>query len=387
MLVAPIRAAVQFASVSIKAATATVRYTMVKAHSHHYTDTQKAKIRSDYLAAVGAKVAFKIREAGNLAVNWGKALQQTMRHVCDPKTTKARDKGSTLKPISFGGGGVASWNGTSSTSNQPQSKGKDDSKRKQLTDSELQALIKKAQAGDMSAVHALAGNFNISDGVGTYNRTKAQIAADNQHAWDTTVKAAKTLVGEVTGWYNAKRLWTGKDPVTGEDANRWWAGVGLALDGVGYLLPIAKLGKLVKGGKVTATAAKTIDTVDDVSDAVKAVDVVDDVSDTSRAFKAADAVNDGKKALTGQEVVDEFVKGLDDMTIGSGRRNYRSSGGYNQAVKDFDSLKLSNVETRIIDKGNLKVGTLPDGTKVVVRDFSSSGKGATLEFQLKQKVQ
>nr|WP_279626009.1 pre-toxin TG domain-containing protein [Streptococcus cuniculi] len=92
---------------------------------------------------------------------------------------------------------------------------------------------------------------------------------------------------------SAYRLWTGKDPVTGDKANRWLAFGGLAFDGVGYLFPIAKLGKVGKGGKVAATAARMIDTVDDVSDAttayraskgLKAADTVDDVSDISRVY-------------------------------------------------------------------------------------------------------
>ncbi|MBF0779024.1 pre-toxin TG domain-containing protein [Streptococcus cuniculi] len=99
-----------------------------------------------------------------------------------------------------------------------------------------------------------------------------------------TLQLFKTLGGELSGWYNVKRVLTGKDPVTGDKANRLLAAGGLALDLAGYLLPITKLGKVGKVGKV-ATAAKTIDTVDDVSDATRAYSA-------SKALKAADAVDD-----------------------------------------------------------------------------------------------
>ncbi|MBF0778974.1 RHS repeat-associated core domain-containing protein [Streptococcus cuniculi] len=82
MIVAPIKTTAQFVSVTVRAAVATVQHTMMKAQPNHYTDAQKAKIRSDYASAVGAKAAFHIREAGNLALNWTKALADTMRHVC-----------------------------------------------------------------------------------------------------------------------------------------------------------------------------------------------------------------------------------------------------------------------------------------------------------------
>ncbi|MBF0779020.1 RHS repeat-associated core domain-containing protein [Streptococcus cuniculi] len=308
MIVAPIKTTAQFVSVTVRAAVATVQHTMMKVQPNHYTDAQKAKIRSDYASAVGAKAAFHIREAGNLALNWTKALADTMRHVCDPKSTK----------------------------------GKDDGKTKRLTDSELQDLVNKANAGDMSAVHALARNFNISDGVGTSKRTKAQIAADNQQVWDTTVKATKILGGEVTGWYNINRVWTGKDPVTGDKANRWVAAGGLALDLATYAFPIAKFGKVGKVGKIgkVATAAKTIDTVDDVSDATRAYSA-------SKGLKTADAIDDvgdSVKGLRGTKSLDELPQNVQDAYKGydgvGWKGNYKGQTPKTAAGRKFDNEDL-----------------------------------------------
>ncbi|MGT2716673.1 DNRLRE domain-containing protein [Streptococcus respiraculi] len=335
MLVTPIRTAVQFASVSIKAATATVRYTMVKAHPHHYTDAQKAKIRSEYMLAVGAKAAFKIREAANLTVNWTKALGHTLRHVCSPKSTK----------------------------------GKDDGKTKRLTSRQLQDLVNKAHAGDMSAVNALAGNFNISDGVGTSKRTKAQIAADNQHVWDNTVRDFKILGGEVTGWYNAKRLWTGKDPVTGDKSNRLVAAVGLAFDVATYAFSVVKLGKF-------ATVTKAIDTVDDVSDATKAyraskglktADTVDDVGDVRRGLDVGANPKVYSPPKGGGGVSDVILKGGNTFTFGHGGRHINGT-----------TLPIEQVQRAIVEHANKNLPRLGEGA---VSQFIEI-EGKTIEYRI-----
>ena len=55
-----------------------------------------------------------------------------------------------------------------------------------------------------------------------------------------------TIAAELIGWNNGERLVTGKDPLTGEDANRWVAGAELAVDIASNFYPIAKAGKLRK---------------------------------------------------------------------------------------------------------------------------------------------
>ena len=80
--------------------------------------------------------------------------------------------------------------------------------------------------------------------------------------------------------------------------------------------------------------------------------------------------------------VDDLLKGLDETTNGKGvARNFESSGGYEQTLKDFDSLNPTNVKEIQTKYGPGKVGELSDGTKVVARQGSTTG-GATLEIKV-----
>ena len=55
-----------------------------------------------------------------------------------------------------------------------------------------------------------------------------------------------------------------------------------------------------------------------------------------------------------------------------------------KAPEDFNSLPLENIKEINTDFGKGYVGILSDGTKVVVRRGSTSERGATLEFQIRQ---
>ncbi|MEI4639915.1 hypothetical protein V9Z60_11620, partial [Streptococcus suis] len=55
---------------------------------------RQQNIRNEYSRATGAK----LREAQNLFKNWGKALEETLKHVCNPQTTKGKDSGTRNKP-------------------------------------------------------------------------------------------------------------------------------------------------------------------------------------------------------------------------------------------------------------------------------------------------
>ena len=55
-------------------------------------------VRSSYALATGIKSSPSIREGLNLYRNWNTALENTLKHVCDPKTTGASDKGENKVP-------------------------------------------------------------------------------------------------------------------------------------------------------------------------------------------------------------------------------------------------------------------------------------------------
>ena len=55
-------------------------------------------IQSAYAIATGVKSSPTIREGKNLYRNWNTALENTLKHVCDPKTTGASDKGENKVP-------------------------------------------------------------------------------------------------------------------------------------------------------------------------------------------------------------------------------------------------------------------------------------------------
>lgn len=82
------------------------------------------------------------------------------------------------------------------------------------------------------------------------------------------------------------------------------------------------------------------------------------------------------------KTVEELLEDLEETTNGKGiARNYESTGGYDQTLKDFNDLNPSNVKDIKTQYGHGKVGTLSDGTKVVARPGSTTG-GATLEIKI-----
>ena len=63
----------------------------------------------------------------------------------------------------------------------------------------------------------------------------------------------------------------------------------------------------------------------------------------------------------------------------SGRaRQYDKLGNYNDAVADFNSLGVQNVQVR---PNSTITGKLPDGRNVNVRNYSSGDSAPTLEIQ------
>ena len=215
-------------------------------------------IRTAYAVAIGFKASPTIREGMNLLRNWGTALQNTLKHVCDPKTTGASDKGENKVPS------VADF------------RKYEDAARHGLRPDQKERI----------------------DRMTLEEYLKAPPMTPEENAYASNVKFAKfnqenkaklpTLAAEFIGWNNGERLVTGKDPLTGEDANRWAAGAELAVDIASNFFPIAKAGKLRK-------LEKALDAVDAVNDASKATKAADKAKDASKAAKAADKASDAAR--------------------------------------------------------------------------------------------
>ena len=244
---------------------------------------RRQQIRYEYGLATGIKSSPTIREGLNLLRNWNTALQNTLKHVCNPKTTK----------------------------------GQDDARKKHLTASELRQLVKKANSGDMSALAALSRSYDGKSGIGTDIRTKEEIEAGNKLVWKNTVDGFKTInnirnkvgnaVLELLSVNDVYRLTTGKDPLTGEDASRLEAAGWLLVD-----LVTIKLGKLAKGLKATNEALRALDAINDASKATK---VADRAKDASKAAKAVDKASDAGKLFNSPKLDKLSPKEIVDLNI------------------------------------------------------------------------
>jgi ribonuclease len=254
---------------------------------------RRQQIRYEYGLATGIKSSPTIREGLNLLRNWGTALQNTLKHVCDPKTTK----------------------------------GQDDASKKKLTASELQELVKKANSGDMSAVAALSRSYDGKSGIGTGIRTKEEIEAGNKLVGENIVDGFKKIpyvIGEFFSVNDVYRLITGKDPLTGEDASRSEAAGWLLLD-----VLTVKLSKIAKGAKAASKGLQALDAINDASKAAKAADRAKDASKAAKAVdkasdvaRVADKVDDVNKGLRGSKKLDEFPQHVQDAYNGYSRNNW-----------------------------------------------------------------
>ncbi|WP_155962478.1 hypothetical protein [Streptococcus ruminantium] len=86
------------------------------------------------------------------------------------------------------------------------------------------------------------------------------------------------------------------------------------------------------------------------------------------------------------QTIQNIIEDLPDISINTyGFKNYQSKGGYEQVLKDFDNINLTDIKEFTIpgNKGMGKVGYMEDGTKVVARSWSlnASSNSPTLEIQ------
>ena len=158
--------------------------------------------------------------------------------------------------------------------------------------------------------------------------------------------------------------------------------------GTTWKLPELKLPSLPKGAKVAgkvlgkvAGKAFWIITVVDLTN--KAVNYIEH-GDTNDLVVGGD--------ITPKDVADAKVKNLTDKYPQSEEQTkgpttqHEGKGNYDDALKDFDDLKLRDVKEIDTQYGKGKVGTLEDGRNVVVRPGSSSkNSDPTLEIQGENK--
>ena len=131
--------------------------------SYAYTQQQQAyaraqaeqrrrqQIRYEYGLATGINSSPTIREGLNLDRNWNISLQNTLKHVCNPKTTKASDRGvnKTLSIADF--------------------RKYEDAARHGLTVSE-KANIDSSSLSDLKNKYGnVLGNYNTYQGTGYFN--------------------------------------------------------------------------------------------------------------------------------------------------------------------------------------------------------------------------
>lgn len=80
--------------------------------------------------------------------------------------------------------------------------------------------------------------------------------------------------------------------------------------------------------------------------------------------------------------INNLIKNLNETTNKKGiTRNFESSGGYAQTIRDFESLNLSNVRDIQTKYGTGEFGLLDNKINVIARRGSTTG-GPTLEIQI-----
>ena len=99
-------------------------------------------------------------------------------------------------------------------------------------------------------------------------------------------------------------------------------------------------------------------------------------------FKIVITSPKGTGGTGGANSVDDILQGSKDTTRKIGKaKNFEKTGGYQQALDDFNSMQPSNTKPISTQYGEGMYGTLPDGTTLSIRLWSETG-GATLEIKV-----
>jgi len=114
-------------------------------------------------------------------------------------------------------------------------------------------------------------------------------------------------------------------------------------------------------------------------------DIAGGIAEDYYRAKSIAAINEASKAESAGEslpaTIDDILEGAQKKPKTKGRAQQREkSGGYGQALDDYDKLRPDNSKDIQTKYGPGKTGTLPDGSKVNVRP-GSSYDAPTLEIQ------
>ncbi|WP_445512917.1 pre-toxin TG domain-containing protein [Streptococcus suis] len=299
---------------------------------------RQQNIRNEYSRATGSKGKAKLREVQNLIKNWGKALEETLKHVCNPQTTKGKDSGSRNKP--------------------------------NISIADFHKIEEANKYGLTVAQKERIDKMTLDQYLQSPQMTAEEILYARQVKFASYTEARKdvfpTFVAELSGWNNIQRLKDGVDPTTGEQANRWFAAGELSLDLASNLLPFLKAGKITQVGKI-------LDATDDV------VDTFDHVSDVGDITKAGAGVGNpvtilGKRS-TGRVVANTLEEQLAMKEVMS-----------NPLANAFE-VPITMTDTRWLGtEGWVKmqrVVTLSDGTKINIHYVYNKMTGAFDDFKFK----
>jgi hypothetical protein len=157
------------------------------------------------------------------------------------------------------------------------------------------------------------------------------------------------------------------------------SGLAIITAGASITIGTLGLGTLVVVGGLTFTLGSTLSVAYGGATAILAANRF--VDDFDKFVKAASNGSGGAgKSL------DDILKGAVENTNKAGvARNFEKSGGYKKTLSDFESLNPTNIKDIQTKYGPGKVGTLSDGSRVIARQGSASGGGATLEVQISNR--
>uniref|UniRef100_UPI0005163024 RHS repeat-associated core domain-containing protein n=1 Tax=Streptococcus suis TaxID=1307 RepID=UPI0005163024 len=280
---------------------------------------RQQNIRNEYSRATGSKGMAKLREVQNLIKNWGKALEETLKHVCNPQTTKGKDSGSRNKP--------------------------------NISIADFHKIEEANKYGLTVAQKERIDKMTLDQYLQSPQMTAEEILYARQVKFASYTEARKdvfpTFVAELSGWNNIQRLKDGVDPTTGEQANRWFAAGELSLDLASNLLPVLKAGKITQLGKILDATDDVVDTFDHVSDVAKTTDKLDDVNAASKIFELSNVNSfNGANIKDVEKYLDEALEGYTKSPLkrGEGVRYYDGRGnswqlnyGYANATDEIHS--------------------------------------------------